>query len=78
MSKSDDFSREIPFALPRGPGQDPADRAPRRGATTGIGPDGKRVVLVPGEGVHEVPAEPPAAIPTQEPNVSDPEKGRPA
>lgn len=75
MTDSDDFSREIPFAVRRGAGQDPADRAPKRGATTGIGPDGKSVVHVPGEGVHELPATPPTAIPTQGPNIPEPEKG---
>jgi hypothetical protein len=74
MSESNDPSRDIPFAVQRGVGQDPADRAPKRGAMDGIGPDGKRVLYVPGEGVHELPDDPPTAIPTQVPNIPDPEK----
>jgi len=74
MSDSDDFSRSIPFGVRRGIGQEPADRAPKRGATTGIGADGKRVVHVPGEGVHAHSSSPPTPIPTQRPNLPQPDE----
>jgi hypothetical protein len=70
MADSQDFSRSIPFGIRRGPGKDPADRAPRRGATTGIAPDGKQVVHVPGEGLHH-PSQAPPTIPTPAPNRPD-------
>jgi hypothetical protein len=74
MASSDDSSRSIPFGVRRGTGQDPADRVPRRGATTGIGADGQRVVNVPGEGVHDHAQSPPLPVPTQAPNVPDPKR----
>ncbi len=67
----DDFSRSIPFGVQRGTGQDPADRAPKRGATTGIGDGGERVVHVPGEGGHEQAPAPPRAIPGGSPRYPD-------
>ena len=72
MANSDDFSRTLPFGVRRGTTQDPADRTPKRGATTGIGPDGRRVVHVPDEGVHDADSTPPAAIQTADPNLPGP------
>ena len=69
MPDYDDFSRGIPFGVRRGPGKDPADRAPPRGATTGIDDEGRQVVYVPGRGVHEPSA--PVAIPTPDPNFPE-------
>jgi hypothetical protein len=74
MSDTDDFSRSIPFGVRRGTKSDPADRTPKRGATSGIGPDGKRVVHVPGEGTHDLESSPPAPIPTQDPNTPEPKE----
>lgn len=73
---SDDSFRDIPFSIRRGVGQEPADRAPKRGSVTGIGDDGKRVVVVPDEGVHDHASTPPAPIPAQAPVIPDPEKLR--
>ena len=64
----------LTFGVRRGPGQDPADRAPKRGAVTGLDPDGKQVVHVPGQGVH-APSSSPPAIPTPAPNLPDIEIG---
>jgi hypothetical protein len=77
MSDSfDDFTRSIPNSIRRGVGQDPADRAPRRGSVTGIDDHGRRVVQVPGEGVHDQASTPPAPIPVPAPASPDsPEKG---
>jgi hypothetical protein len=73
MSDSyDDFTRSIPFSIRRGVGQEPADRAPKRGSVTGIGDRGQRVVHVPGEGVHDMPSTPPEAIPVLAPTIPPP------
>ncbi len=63
----DDFAHTIPFSIERGVGQDPADRAPKRGSVTGIGDHGQKVVHVPSEGTRDLPTSPPAAIPVAGP-----------
>jgi hypothetical protein len=65
----DDFTRSIPFSIRRGAGQDPADRAPKRNAVTGIGDHGQRVIYVPGEGIRDLLSTPPIAIPVQAPTI---------
>lgn len=69
----DDAAPTIPNTVPRGTTKDPADRAPKRGATTGLGPDGKAVIHVPGEGTHEAATEAPEAIPTGAPIIRNPD-----
>ncbi len=74
MSNSyDDYTRSIPFSIRRGVGQEPADRAPKRGSVTGIGDRGQKVVHVPGEGTRDMPSTPPEAIPVQAPTLPPPE-----
>jgi hypothetical protein len=65
----DEFKRSIPFSIRRGAGQDPADRAPKRNAVTGIGDRGQKVIHVPGEGTHDLPSTPPIPIPAPNPTI---------
>jgi hypothetical protein len=69
----DDVSRSIPNAVRRGIGADPADRAPPRGAVSGLGPGGERVIRWPDGSVVAEEGEAPSAIPKGAPDRAGPE-----
>jgi hypothetical protein len=67
--ENDAEARGVPFDVNPIIGGFPADRAPPRTAVTGIGRNGHKVVWAPGEGIHDLPVDPPEPIQRGEPRL---------